>query len=118
MRRELDIVRALFFIFGSGVGASSRFLINRYFLRNLSFSWDILLVNTVGSFLLGLIIENDSDVAVGWFGVCGALTTWSAFALDLDKARRERKLLQLFINIAGNFILGVGALLLARTIAG
>jgi len=65
-----------------------------------------------------LIIGNDSEMAFAGFGFCGALTTWSAFALDLDNARLRGNSLQLFANIAANFILGVGALLLARSISG
>ena len=109
-------MRFLYFALGSGLGAVTRYLIDRYFRNNYLFPWGILIVNVSGSFLLGLILGNDSDMAFAGFGFCGALTTWSAFALDLDKARRERKLLQLFINIAANFILGVGALIVAQQI--
>jgi fluoride ion exporter CrcB/FEX len=52
------------------------------------------------------------------FGFCGALTTWSAFALDLEEARRAGNSLLMFANIGANFILGFGALLLARYLAG
>jgi len=106
-------MRLLYFFLGSGLGAVTRYLTDRYFRRNFTFPWGILIVNTFGSFLLGLIIGNDSEMAFVGFGFCGALTTWSAFALDLDKARRTNNGLQLFGNIAANFTFGVGALLLA-----
>jgi len=111
-------MRLLYFSLGSGLGAVTRYLTDRYFRRNFTFPWGILIVNTFGSFLLGLIIGNDSEMAFAGFGFCGALTTWSAFALDLDNAGLRGNSLQLFANIAANFILGVGALLLARSISG
>lgn len=109
-------MRLLYFFLGSGLGAVTRYMVDRYFRQNFTFPWGVLIVNVFGSFLLGLIIGADSDLAFAGFGYCGALTTWSAFALDLDTARRDGKGLQLFANVAANFIFGVGALLLARQI--
>jgi CrcB protein len=111
-------MRTLYFLLGSGLGAVTRYLIDRYFRSHFTFPWGILLVNMFGSFLLGLIFEADSTLAFAGFGFCGALTTWSAFALDLENARRAGKTIQIFANILANFVFGVGALLLARTIAG
>ena len=111
-------MRLLYFFIASGLGAVTRYLIDRYFRLNFTFPWGILIVNTFGSFLLGLITSSNSDLAFAGFGFCGALTTWSAFALDLDKARRTGNGFQLFTNIAANFIFGVCALLLARSISG
>ena len=111
-------MRAIYFFVGSGLGAITRYLTDRYFRLHFVFPWGVLVVNVIGSFLLGLFVSADSDLAFAAFGFCGALTTWSAFALDLDKARRAGNSLLMFANIGANFILGIGALLLARYIAG
>jgi fluoride ion exporter CrcB/FEX len=69
-----------------------------------------LIVNVAGSFLLGLVVKQETDLAFLLFGFCGALTTWSAFALDLFEERREVKLFA--VNLFGNYLLGVFAALL------
>lgn len=111
-------MRVIYFFIGSGLGAVTRYLVDRYFRIHFIFPWGILVVNVIGSFLLGLFLARDSDLAFAGFGFCGALTTWSAFALDLEKARRAGNGLQMLSNVAANFIFGIGALLLARYIAG
>jgi CrcB protein len=97
------------FLFGAGVGAPTRYVIDRFFRDSYKFPYGILVVNVIGSFLLGLISRQDSDLTFLLFGFCGALTTWSAFALDLFEERGKKKLFA--GNLIGNYLMGVLAAL-------
>ncbi len=105
-------MRLLYFFLASGLGAVTRHLIATQMRRLYSFPVGVLLVNTIGSFLLGLVIRENSDLSFALIGFCGALTTWSAFALDLDEARRDGRNKEFFLNIALNFGAAVVAMLL------
>ena len=70
------------FALGAALGASGR-----YALGFMEKSWQsLLIVNTVGSLLLGLVFEaelnSDAELVLG-VGLCGSLTTFSAFADEL-----------------------------------
>ena len=104
-------MRLIYFFLASGVGATTRYLITSQLRQLFSFPLGVLIVNTFGSFLLGLVIGESSNLAFAIIGFCGALTTWSAFALDLDLQRREGKRREFFINIALNYGLAIVAML-------
>ncbi|MFM7542583.1 MAG: fluoride efflux transporter FluC [Actinomycetales bacterium] len=99
------------FLVGAGIGAPTRYLIDNYFRRDYRFPIGILIVNVIGSFVLGLVIGGESDTAFLLFGFCGALTTWSAFALDLFAERT--KVREFSLNLLGNYLFGVAAALFA-----
>ncbi|MBU3715772.1 MAG: CrcB family protein [Candidatus Nanopelagicaceae bacterium] len=103
------------FLIGAGVGAPTRYVIDRFFRDSYRFPYGILIVNVVGSFLLGVIANQETDLAFLLFGFCGALTTWSAFALDLFNERGDKKLFA--VNLFGNYLLGVFAALLGLWIS-
>lgn len=92
-------MRLLYFFIASGLGAVTRYLIDTQMRRLYKFPIGILIVNVIGSFLLGLIIGDAGDIAFALIGFCGALTTWSAFALDLDGARSSGRNREFFMNI-------------------
>ena len=95
---------------GSGTGACSRYLIGKYFRSRFSFPFGILLVNVIGSFILGLVAANPKTNSLFFiFGFCGALTSWSALALDYERQLHSRKYLQLILNLVANFFLGLFA---------
>ena len=73
-------MRLLTFIAGAAIGAPLRYLIDKFFRSKYVFPVGILIVNVVGSFILGYT-QNNYFV----MGFCGAFTTWSAFMLDVDK---------------------------------
>lgn len=102
-------MRLAFFLLGAGIGAPTRYVIDRFFRGSYQFPFGILIVNTLGSFLLGLVAKEESDLAFLLVGFCGALTTWSAFALDLFAELRNRKMLA--VNLFGNYLAGVLAAL-------
>ena len=96
-------MRVIYFIFGAGVGAPLRYLIDKFFRAKYKFPVGILIVNTLGSFILGLTQLNYFVM-----GFCGAFTTWSAFMLDVDQNIQNRK--QIALNIVLTFALSVAAI--------
>ena len=78
-------MRLAFFIIGSGIGAPIRYLVEKYFRSRTHFPFGILIVNVVGSLILGSTSAkctvNSTFLVMGF---CGALTSWSALALDQD----------------------------------
>ena len=74
---------------GGGFGSALRFLFNRLIPQG-SFPYSTLTVNMVGSFLIGMIIgylmsNNMLKSDYYYFlvvGICGGLTTFSAFSLE------------------------------------
>jgi CrcB protein len=96
-------MRLIYFILGAGIGAPLRYLIDKFFRAKYKFPVGILIVNTVGSFVLGLTQLNFFVM-----GFCGAFTTWSAFMLDVDQNLQNRK--QVTLNIILTFALSVAAI--------
>jgi CrcB protein len=83
----------------------------------MKFPLGIVIVNVSGSFLLGLVIESGSDIAYGLMGFCGALTTWSAFALDLFEEVDKKDFRSFTLNLLTNYGLGVLAAALGIWVA-
>lgn len=102
---------------GAFVGAPLRYYIDYIFRRKFSFPLGILLVNILGSFLLGYISKgSDALLALLGVGFAGAFTTWSAFAIDLNREQLyPRKFLA---NIFATLILGILAAGVGRALAG
>ena len=96
-------MRLIYFILGAGVGAPLRYLIDKFFRAKYRFPIGILIVNTVGSFVLGITQLNFFVM-----GFCGAFTTWSAFMLDVDQNLQNRK--QVTLNIILTFALSIAAI--------
>jgi CrcB protein len=96
-------MRVIYFILGAGIGAPLRYLIDKFFRAKYKFPVGILIVNTVGSFVLGLTQLNYFVM-----GFCGAFTTWSAFLLDVDQNLQNRK--QVTLNIILTFALSITAI--------
>ncbi len=71
---------------GAAVGAPVRHLAGHHLDQRLP--WGILLVNVVGSFLLGMFVAlglTGSSLALLGSGFCGGLTTYSTFAVQTTK---------------------------------
>ena len=93
-------MRLLPFIAGAAFGAPLRYLIDKFFRTKYVFPVGILIVNVVGSFILGYTQDNYFVM-----GFCGAFTTWSAFMLDVDRELPFRW--RTAINIALTFGLSI-----------
>lgn len=103
-------MKILYFALGAGIGAPTRYVIDSFFRSTYRFPVGILIVNILGSFLLGISAEDKSELGYALFGFCGALTTWSAFSLDLYSQRS--KLREFTVNLFGNYFLGIAAAIL------
>lgn len=101
---------------GAFFGAPLRYYVDHQFRRRFSFPGGILLVNVAGSFLLGVISKSSTDVvALLGTGFAGAFTTWSAFALDLNKDQVHPR--RFIVNIFATLIFGILAAGLGRALA-
>ena len=97
---------------GGGIGSAFRFLLYRLIPQG-SFPYSTLTVNMVGSFLIGMIIgylmsNNMLKSDYYYFlvvGICGGLTTFSAFSLENLNLIKSNDLLNsiLYILISVSF---------------
>jgi CrcB protein len=95
-------VTGLLVALGAAVGAPLRYLCGVWLDRRLH--WGTLLVNLVGSFVLGALVG--AAVEGRWYallgtGFCGALTTYSAFAVQAVQGRRRRGTAYVVMTVAG-----------------
>ena len=69
------------FVLAAGLGAVGRHLVGQYACSGVAVLW----VNSIGAGLLGLVAASDlspSASTVVGVGFCGALTTYSSFAIE------------------------------------
>lgn len=81
---------ALLVALGAAVGAPLRFLVGGWLDRRVH--WGTLVVNLVGSFVLGALVGAAVDghwLALLGTGFCGGLTTYSAFAVQGVQGAQE-----------------------------
>jgi CrcB protein len=113
---------ALLVCIGAAIGAPSRYLLDQYLQKFIKYPYGILIVNVLGSFVIGLtvvlprgtvsympsgyITHTQALVAVGF---AGAFTTWSTFMLDLYLAFELKQYKSAATNLLTSLILGLGA---------
>jgi CrcB protein len=101
---------AIWVVVGAAVGAPLRYLAAR--ALNGSWPWGTLLVNVAGSLVLGVVLA-PGLVVPQWAvlglatGFCGALTTYSAFALESVDLAERGQLRAAVGNVAANLALGL-----------
>lgn len=98
---------------GAAVGAPLRFLTDRAVQsrHDTTFPWGTLVVNVVGSFVLGLVtgrLPSDLQLLVGT-GFCGALTTYSTFSYETLRLAEDGSLLLAAANVGGSVAAGLAA---------
>lgn len=110
---QLSFSIYLYIAIGGAAGACLRFFLSQLMLQwfGKGFPFGTLLVNIIGSFLLGLVytlIENGQIEIVLWrttvgIGFLGALTTFSTFSVDtlllLQQGFVLKGLLNIFLNV-------------------
>jgi len=82
---------------GTMLGATLRVFLSQF---NSQFPWMTLLINTLGSFLLGVFTHFDGYLFFGT-GIMGGFTTFSTFAFEtvsLFESERKYAVLYLFLS--------------------
>lgn len=111
---------------GGALGALARYGVNIGAVKLLGhgFPYGTLIVNVVGSFIMGLAIAyfahhgQPSDAARHLLitGMLGAFTTFSAFSLDFSTLWERQAYLLSALYLGGSVILSIGALFLAMAL--
>ena len=91
---------------GGGLGSIIRLILNRL-VPSDSFPYSTLTVNLIGSFLIGLIISyliNSNLLKSDYYyllvvGICGGLTTFSAFSIENLNFIKSNEMFNSFIYI-------------------
>jgi CrcB protein len=116
----LNLQLILAVAFGGAIGSVARYLVGvgSGKLFGLAFPWGTLIINIVGSFLIGAFVES---VALKWdlpqvvrvfltVGICGGFTTFSTFSLDSYLLMDRGELWSAAAYMAGSVVLSIVAL--------
>ena len=111
----MDLKSVILVFLGGGIGSSIRYLFTKYSSKNLiSFPIGTSVSNLVGCFIIGLLIayydRNDiSKKDIFLFisvGICGGLTTFSTFILDIYYMFKNENFQNILNYFSINIILG------------
>ena len=97
---------------GAGVGAPARYLVDQGIRRLHGSSWPLgtLVINVLGSFILGLVITGGSNtLLIIGTGFAGAFTTWSTLAMETHSLLVAKKHSVASFNLLATLLLGIGA---------
>ena len=119
-------MRLLLVLAGGALGSAGRYLVGLWMVNRFgpTFPWGTLIVNVVGSFLIGLIATLADDRGrIGpearvflVAGVLGGFTTFSSFSLETLRLAEQHAPLRAVANVSANVVLSVGAALLGSTV--
>jgi len=110
------IFKLLSIALGGSIGSVSRYLIYYYFEKQHTslFPWATLLVNLLGSFLIGFLWGYFDRVYIApgyrlmiFIGILGSFTTYSTFAFDVFSLLRDGEFKLLAVYLIGTNILAI-----------
>lgn len=114
---DMKIIEIIFLAIGGIGGAFIRFKITESPLFFGVLQVNVLIVNVVGSFILGIFVVMTQQwsleqkyVLLVAIGFCGSLTTMSAFALETTNLMENKQFSMVAINILANVSLSIGAI--------
>lgn len=110
------MIKNLLLVFlGGGLGSSLRYLVSKYLNDNATIPQGTLVVNVLGSFILGL--------ALGWLikqnmlghplyfllavGFCGGFTTFSSFSFENFNLIKSGDYISFSVYFLGSIVLGI-----------
>ena len=112
--------------FGGFIGTAMRFVISRYFQLHINsvFPWSTLLINILGSFLIGIIFglsEKGDILSAEWrifltVGICGGFTTYSSFSNDSFILLQDKEFLRFALYAGISFFFGILTVLIGRNL--
>jgi fluoride exporter len=121
------VLAYLWISLGAIVGASSRYIVGRFVARAVtaSFPYGTLLINIVGSFILGLFLVWSTERALPdprWrlmvaIGFCGSFTTFSSYAYESFSLFEQGHYLLFASNVLANNLLCLAGVLAGAMIA-
>ena len=121
--KEMDMIEVILLVIGATSGAYLRHIASQCRLIVGGLSVDILFINLIGSFVLGLFsvlaphfgldARHSLLIAVGF---CGSLTTMSSFALETSLLIESGEVAATVINIVANTSLSIGAVIFGRAL--
>lgn len=111
---EGNLIKLITVFIGGGIGSVFRYWLSTFASKNLPifFPFGTLIVNIVGSFILGLMIFGWDEkglihptvkLFIG-VGFCGGLTTFSTFSLETFNLIKDAEFLIAGLNIAANVL--------------
>jgi CrcB protein len=117
-------IELILFVVGAVAGAFLRYKIVSSPMLLGSLPLNVLFVNIIGSFILGVF----SIVTISWnldtkysilvaIGFCGSLTTMSSFALETSNLLDNKLYYTATFNIIANVLLSLGFLIGGRALA-
>lgn len=114
---DMKIIELILLATGGVAGTFIRFKITESPLLFGVLQVNVLIVNVIGSFILGLFVVMTQQwsieqkyVLLVAIGFCGSLTTMSAFALETTNLMESKQFGMAAINILGNVSLSIGAI--------
>ena len=110
---------------GGAIGASARYLTGVAALRLMGpgFPWGTLVVNVIGSFLMGAIVIILAELSANRFapllmtGLLGGFTTFSAFSLDAVSLWERGETMQAATYVVASVVLSLAALMAGLFVA-
>lgn len=102
---------------GGAVGATARWMVVAGAATTGPFPWPTLLVNLVGCFGLGLLAPTSRSTALALgTGVCGGLTTFSTFGLELSMLLDDGDIAVASLYLVASVAGGLAAVMAGRQV--